>query len=58
MTVYAHLNELYVKEGEYVRREEKIGAMGSTGLSSGPHLHFEIYKNGIKVDPKEYYEEY
>ena len=58
MTVYAHLNELYVKEGEYVRREEKIGAMGSTGLSSGPHLHFEIYKNGVKVDPKEYYEEY
>ncbi|MCS5692186.1 M23 family metallopeptidase [Cyanobium sp. FGCU-6] len=41
-TLYGHLSELYVKEGDTVRQGEVIGRVGSTGLSTGPHLHFEL----------------
>jgi murein DD-endopeptidase MepM/ murein hydrolase activator NlpD len=41
-TLYGHLSELYVKEGDSVRQGEVIGRVGSTGLSTGPHLHFEL----------------
>jgi murein DD-endopeptidase MepM/ murein hydrolase activator NlpD len=41
-TLYGHLSELYVKEGDLVRQGEVIGRVGSTGLSTGPHLHFEL----------------
>jgi murein DD-endopeptidase MepM/ murein hydrolase activator NlpD len=41
-TLYGHLSELYVKEGDNVRQGEVIGRVGSTGMSTGPHLHFEL----------------
>ncbi|MFN7900685.1 MAG: M23 family metallopeptidase [Synechococcaceae cyanobacterium] len=41
-TLYGHLSELYVKEGDIVRQGEVIGRVGSTGMSTGPHLHFEL----------------
>ena len=50
-TLYAHLNSISVSKGEKVLRGQRIGAVGSTGNSSGPHLHFEVIKNGTQRDP-------
>lgn len=52
ITKYCHMDKLLVKEGKKVKLGEKIGLVGSTGLSTGPHLHFEILYDGIKVNPQ------
>lgn len=53
-TVYGHASELLVEEGDYVRQGEVIARIGSTGNSTGPHVHFEIRINGECCDPLEY----
>ncbi|WP_404335567.1 M23 family metallopeptidase [Sphingomonas sp. MMS12-HWE2-04] len=51
-TGYGHLSRILVHNGERVRRGQQIGAVGNTGLSTGPHLHYELYKNGVAVNPR------
>ena len=51
-TIYCHMSKLSVKVGDKVKAGTKIGEVGSTGLSTGPHLHFEIVYDGTKVDPE------
>ena len=53
-SLYGHLSELGVKVGQRVRRGEQIGAMGSTGRSTGPHLHYQVEVNGAPVNPRNY----
>ncbi|MFG3339331.1 M23 family metallopeptidase [Glycomyces sp. NPDC048151] len=53
-TCYAHQSEIWVNDGEYVDRDEGIGAVGSTGDSTGPHLHFEVRVHGDRVNPVGY----
>ena len=53
-SLYAHMQGLIVKAGDYVKQGQTIGYVGSTGLSTGPHLHFTIYYNGADVNPMSY----
>ncbi len=54
ISVYGHNQVLLKKEGNYVKKGEAIALLGSSGRSTAPHLHFEIWKDGIPVDPKKY----
>lgn len=54
VTTYAHCSELYVVEGEMVFKGQHIADVGSTGRSSGPHIHFEVIKNGTFMNPRNY----
>lgn len=51
-TLYAHLSQIDVEAGAELRRGERLGAVGSTGRATGPHLHFEVSEEGTKIDPE------
>ena len=53
-TRYGHMSRLLVSEGQTVSQGQVIGLVGSTGNSTGPHIHFEIWENGVRVDPLQY----
>jgi murein DD-endopeptidase MepM/ murein hydrolase activator NlpD len=54
VTRYAHAREILVKPGDVVRKGETIALIGSTGRTTGSHVHYEVYKNGRSVDPSSY----
>ena len=54
-TLYAHMSRMAVRPGTKVKRGQIIGYVGNTGVSSGPHLHYEVIKNGQKVNPAYYF---
>lgn len=53
-TLYAHLDEILVREKQEVKQGQVIGLSGTSGNSTGPHLHFELINNGLKIDAKPY----
>lgn len=55
VTKYMHHSSICVSAGQYVERGQQIGAVGSTGQSTGPHLHFQVELNGVAVSPDQYF---
>ena len=53
-TLYAHLSDIWVGQGQWVAQGDAIGAAGATGWATGPHLHFEVRQGGAAVDPLNY----
>jgi murein DD-endopeptidase MepM/ murein hydrolase activator NlpD len=54
MTRYAHASKLHVKPGDIVKRGQKLAEVGSTGRSTGPHLHFEVHLKGVAQNPAKF----
>lgn len=57
-TLYGHGSKLYVQQGDSVVRGQTIAAVGSTGFSTGPHLHFEVRVDDVVQNPRPYLREY
>ncbi|HBB68076.1 MAG: hypothetical protein A2X28_05650 [Elusimicrobia bacterium GWA2_56_46] len=55
-TLYGHFSELMVKEGAQIKRGQLLGRMGSTGTSTGPHLHYEVWLDGMPKNPMKYFQ--
>ncbi len=55
VTLYAHMTRFVVQVGQQVKRGQLIGYVGSTGLSTSPHVHYEVHKNGQKINPINFY---
>lgn len=53
-TLYGHTSALYVKEGDKIKRGQLLAAVGSTGASTGPHLHWEVHVDGVPTDPMKF----
>ncbi len=51
-TLYGHMSAILCTKGQYVTQDTRIGRVGSTGLSTGPHLHFTVFKNGKQINPE------
>lgn len=54
-TLYAHMSEFKVRKGQKVKRGDVIGLVGNTGTSTGPHLHYEVIRDGRKIDPANFF---
>ena len=54
-TLYAHMSKYTVKKGQKIKRGDVIGYVGNTGTSVAPHLHYEVHKNGKKINPVNFY---
>ena len=54
-TIYAHLSKSLVREGEHIDRGDQIAKTGDSGLSTGPHLHYEVHHNGVKLNPENFF---
>jgi murein DD-endopeptidase MepM/ murein hydrolase activator NlpD len=54
-TLYAHLSRFGVRAGQKIKRGDIVGYVGNTGRSTGPHLHYEVIKNGAKINPVNFY---
>lgn len=54
-TLYGHMQKFNIRQGQHVKRGEVIGYVGNTGTSSGPHLHYEVIRNGEKINPVNFY---
>ncbi|MEX1382867.1 M23 family metallopeptidase, partial [Lutibacter sp.] len=55
ISLYAHMSKYNVRKGQKVKRGDLIGFVGNTGRSQAPHLHYEIHKNGRKINPINFY---
>lgn len=54
VTLYAHLDKIFVEQGDNVSRDTVLGEVGTTGWTTGPHLHFEMMQHGVRVNPAQY----